>query len=146
MTVADAAREHVRLPQLVRALALIGLLLLPVEMRAGTERPHAHSLFQLLLDASDGKIDHHAPEEADEAGHHEGHEREAAASGSETREPDLPVYSDVIAVSASLAALALIAALLSVPRATTAANWLSPCPWRDRIPALEPPPPRATWI
>ena len=47
------------IPRLVQALALIGLFMLPVQMRAGSDRPHPHALFQLLLDARDGRIEHH---------------------------------------------------------------------------------------
>jgi hypothetical protein len=135
-------RETACLPQMGCALALIALLMLPTELRAGTERPHPHSLFQLLIDASDGKIDHHAVDGPDVVNHHGGHAHEAQAMASESRQPDLPVYSDIIAVSASLAALATIVALLSVPAPAVVRIQLSARAWRDRIPALEPPPPR----
>lgn len=40
-------------------MALLGLLLLPTDYRAGAERAHAHSLVQLWVDAADGAIEHH---------------------------------------------------------------------------------------
>ena len=40
-------------------MALLSLLLLPSDFRAGAEAPHGHSLIQLLADARDGRIDHH---------------------------------------------------------------------------------------
>jgi hypothetical protein len=123
------------LPQCIRAVALIGLCLLPVQMRAGTDRPHPHSLFQLLLDVSDGKIDHHALDDPGHAVPHDDHEHAAG-------QPDPPVYSDVMDVSASLAVLATIAALLAIPAATAARIWPTVMAWQGRIPTLEPPPPR----
>jgi hypothetical protein len=101
-----APRETGWCARFVRALALIGLLLLPIEIRAGTERPHPHALFQVLLDASDGKIDHHADDASTRTHHLDGEEHEALPNASESRQPDVPIYSDVIAVSASLGAAA----------------------------------------
>jgi hypothetical protein len=40
-------------------MALLGLLLLPANYRAGAESAHAHSLIQLWADAADGTIRHH---------------------------------------------------------------------------------------
>jgi hypothetical protein len=48
------------LPSLLWATALVGLLLLPVDYRAGAEHAHAHSLLQLWADAADGRVHHHA--------------------------------------------------------------------------------------
>lgn len=44
-------------------MALLSLLLLPSDFRAGAEAPHGHSLIQLLADARDGRIDHHGDRE-----------------------------------------------------------------------------------
>jgi hypothetical protein len=44
---------------LLWGLALLGLLLLPSDYRAGAETPHAHALLQLWLDAGDGSVHHH---------------------------------------------------------------------------------------
>jgi hypothetical protein len=49
----------------VHALALLGLLLLPIDYRAGAEQPHAHSLPQLWADAADGVVHHHGPSAID---------------------------------------------------------------------------------
>jgi hypothetical protein len=40
-------------------MALLGLLLLPSNYRAGAENAHAHSLIQLWADATNGTIRHH---------------------------------------------------------------------------------------
>jgi hypothetical protein len=40
-------------------MALLGLLLLPANYRAGAERAHAHSLIQLWTDATHGTVRHH---------------------------------------------------------------------------------------
>ena len=47
------------LPGLLWAMALLGLVLLPTDYRAGGEFAHAHSLLQLWIDAGDGTIQHH---------------------------------------------------------------------------------------
>ena len=44
-------------------MALLSLLLLPTDCRAGAEARHGHSLVQLLTDARDGRIDHHGDHE-----------------------------------------------------------------------------------
>jgi hypothetical protein len=49
-------------------MALLGLLLLPTDFRAGAESPHGHSLIQLWADASDGRLDHHVARELLDSG------------------------------------------------------------------------------
>ena len=50
------------------AWRMLGLCLLPTDYRAGAETAHAHSLFQLWLDAADGGVFHeHAGRAAIEA-------------------------------------------------------------------------------
>ncbi len=44
---------------LLWGLALMGLLLLPSNYRAGAETAHGHALMQLWIDASDGAVHHH---------------------------------------------------------------------------------------
>jgi hypothetical protein len=44
---------------LLWGVALLGLLLLPANYRAGAESAHAHSLFQLWAEAANGTIRHH---------------------------------------------------------------------------------------
>ncbi|MGH2616795.1 MAG: hypothetical protein ACRDJC_16290 [Thermomicrobiales bacterium] len=46
-------------PGLFWGMALLGLLLLPADYRAGAETAHAHSLVQTWADAADGAIQHH---------------------------------------------------------------------------------------
>lgn len=48
---------------LLWGMALLSLLLLPTDFRAGAEAPHGHSLIQLWVDASDGQLDHHVDRE-----------------------------------------------------------------------------------
>lgn len=48
-------------------LALLSLMLLPTNFRAGAETLHGHSLAQLWIDAADGRIDHHHPAGAHDA-------------------------------------------------------------------------------
>src|SRR5215213_11934086 len=45
--------------RLLWGLALLGVILLPSDYRAGAEFPHAHSLVQLWVDAEDGMVHHH---------------------------------------------------------------------------------------
>ena len=40
-------------------MALLSLLLLPADYRAGAESAHAHSLIQLFADAANGTVRHH---------------------------------------------------------------------------------------
>jgi hypothetical protein len=49
--------------RLLWGMALLSLLLLPTDYRAGAEAPHGHSLIQLWADASDGRVDHHVDHE-----------------------------------------------------------------------------------
>jgi hypothetical protein len=44
---------------LLWGLALLGLLLLPSDYRAGAETAHGHALMQLWIDAADGAVHHH---------------------------------------------------------------------------------------
>ena len=44
---------------LLWGMALLGLLLLPANYRAGAESAHAHSLIQLWADAANGTVRHH---------------------------------------------------------------------------------------
>ena len=44
---------------LLWSLALLGVILLPSQYRAGADFAHAHSLVQLWIDAADGTVHHH---------------------------------------------------------------------------------------
>ena len=124
-----------RLLPLVRMLGLVALLLLPMQMRAGTADPHPHALLQLLLDARDGAIDHHTGEE--HAGPDDTH---AATSGS--HQPDLPTFNGVATASGSMALLVALVAMVVIPSLERNRFWPAPSRWPGRMPALEPPPPR----
>jgi hypothetical protein len=50
---------HPTWPGLLWGMALLGLLLLPADYRAGAEIAHPHSLVQTWADAADGTIHHH---------------------------------------------------------------------------------------
>lgn len=49
---------------LLWGLALLGLLLLPSDYRAGAETAHGHALMQLWIDAADGAVHHHHASDA----------------------------------------------------------------------------------
>jgi hypothetical protein len=49
---------------LLWGLALLGLLLLPSDYRAGAEAAHGHALMQLWIDAADGTVHHHHASDA----------------------------------------------------------------------------------
>jgi hypothetical protein len=139
LAAARLPRENAQFRQLIRVLALIGLCMLPVEMRAGTEHPHPHALFQLLLDASDGVFDHHQLTHDEDAAAHDPFDTSGA---SDTHRPDVPTFGDTVQASGGLAVLLTLLTLLLLPPADTVRVWPTPPRWRGRIPALEPPPPR----
>lgn len=53
-TIKGARRER-----LLIALAMLGLLFMPIEYRAGADHPHAHALIQLFAEAAHGAPRHH---------------------------------------------------------------------------------------
>lgn len=68
MPVQEAAIRSVRrhsdsglaaLSKLIWGMALLGLLLLPSDYRAGAETAHGHSLIQLWIDAANESVHHH---------------------------------------------------------------------------------------
>ena len=92
---------------LLRAVALLGLLLLPIQMRAGAASPHPHALLHLLLDARDGAFDHHTVGNAAVAVEH------VDATGFPL--PDLPAYATFITAAGGLAVLAVMVTMLTIP-------------------------------
>ena len=126
-------------PRLVHALALIGLCLLPMQMRAGTAHPHPHALLQLVLDARNGSFDHHALGDEPPATTHAHTE---TSNGTDRSHPDIPTFGDSMVAGGGLAML--IAILTTVVLAPPGAMriWPRPLQWRGRLPALDPPPPR----
>jgi hypothetical protein len=127
-----------RFPYLVQALALIGLFTLPVQMRAGTEHSHPHALFQLLLDARDGVIDHHFGQ--DEEAHQTNHQR--SYSPSAAQHPDLPALGSAVQTGGGLALLATLVFAVLLPSGEVERIWPPSRHWRQRNSIPEPPPPR----
>jgi hypothetical protein len=106
-------------------------------MKAGANEAHPHALLQLLIDASDGAIDHH---HADGDGRHHAHAAACDADGQGG--PDLPSFGDLLGFSGDLPLADAALALLWLPVSRGQAIWPSPGDWRESIPLLEPPPPR----
>lgn len=130
-------RLFLSLSSLLRALALVGLCLLPMHMRAGAGHPHPHALLHLMLDARDGSFDHHRVGEPATPSDY----APAAANGTDHAPPDLPTYGDSVYAGGGLAVLlVLLTALLLSP--TTDRIWPAVANWRDRLPVINPPPPR----
>jgi hypothetical protein len=132
-------RFFLSLPSLLRALALVGLCLLPIQMRAGTQHPHPHALLHLLLDASDGSFDHHTLGEEPAIPTHD-HSGAVAATGD--HQLDIPTLGTSVSALGGLAILAALVTFLMIPPPLAERIWLFPSCWRGRFPALEPPPPR----
>ena len=131
-------RLFLSLPSLLRALALVGLCLLPMHMRAGADHPHPHALLHLVLDARDGSFDHHR---RGEIATPPDHAHTAVVDGKDPSIPDLPTYGDSIYAGGGLAVLlVLLTVLLLSP--TMDRIRLPVASWRSRLPVLDPPPPR----
>jgi hypothetical protein len=116
---------------LARVLLLLGLFLLPVQMRAGAADAHPHALLQLLLDARDGSIDHHGGV----------HPPTSPAAPDDAARRDAPELAKSIAAG-GVALLAAMVFSLDFPAPRTAQTEFRPGLWRGRAPELEPPPPR----
>ena len=132
-------RLYLSPPSLFRALALVGLCLLPIQMRAGTQQPHPHALVHLLLDASDGSFDHHTLGEEPAA---PTHDHSGAVTEAGGQQPDIPTLGTSVSALGGLAILAALVISLVIPASLAERIWLFPACWRGRFPALEPPPPR----
>ena len=128
-----------RWAMLLHVLALAGLFMFPVEMRAGTERPHPHALLHLLVDASDGAIDHHAlPNHPLPAIERENHE-----TSPEKHPPDLPSTESSVTGGTGLVAIpALILQFLLMP-GQVRRIWPHDRLRQGYLPPLETPPPQA---
>jgi hypothetical protein len=125
-------------PAIVRALGLVALLLLPVQMRAGGADVHPHALLQLMLDARDGSFDHHEGDHAI-AGHTYEPVRDEVTSGN--HEPDLPSMGDA-SHAGGMAILGAIVIIFTAPRTEADRAWVIPNKWCGLLLAPEPPPPR----
>jgi hypothetical protein len=104
---------------LLRAVALLGLL--------------------LLLDARDGAFDHHTAGGTTAAAtdHNPVH---VDATGSPP--PDIPTYATSVTAIGGLAVLAVMVMMLTIPAPRAGRTWPRRAWWRERLPVLEPPPPR----
>ena len=112
---------------LIRAMALCGLLLLPVQVRAGAAHPHPHALLHLLLESRDASLVHHS-EPVDAAASHR---------------PDIPAFESSISTAGALAVLAAFVTAVTIPQPRASRTWARLASWHDRPPVLEPPPPRS---
>ncbi|MCA9877766.1 MAG: hypothetical protein KC442_08290 [Thermomicrobiales bacterium] len=124
----------------LRLLALLGLFLLPMQMRAGAEYVHPHALLHLLLDAEDHVLDHHqrdAPASpATGHGDHSDHARRA-----EPESPEIPTFDSIQmaagGLAVTLATLSLLIIVLAYERI-----WPRRERWTGRWVLPELPPPR----
>lgn len=88
----------------LRLLALLGLFLLPMQMRAGAEYVHPHAVWQLLL--AGGLDHHHQPAEpaAEAHGDHGPHASEATRSSNrDSASPDIPASGSTLIAAGGLA-------------------------------------------
>jgi hypothetical protein len=140
-------------PGLLWAMALLGLLLLPSDFRAGADTAHAHSIVQLWADARDGVVEHH----------HHGHAISLTGAGSaldwldpafgvaesvdprgaSADDPDVAGHSDSVPTTSGVQFL--LAAALTLP---AAGGPRVPIPARGRpllgrSPRIPLPPPRS---
>lgn len=132
------AIPHLRPASALRLLALLGLFLLPIQMRAGTAYAHPHALLHLLLDASDNVIDHHLATATPDQGHgdHSDHSRREA-----TASPDLPTFESIQMAAGGLAvSLVTLALFLIISRQERV--WPRREAWSGRHVQPDLPPPR----
>lgn len=137
------AIPHLHLASTLRVLALLGLFLLPIQMRAGTGYVHPHALLHLLLDASDGVIDHHllGATGADRA--HPVEDEHAPRAGKAS--PDLPTFESIQMAAGGLA-VTLVALVLLLLTSRQERVWPRREEWSGRRVLPELPPPRLCGI
>lgn len=127
-----------RVISLTTLILLVALVLQPIQMRAGAADPHPHALMQILLDARDGAIDHHAAD--DERGHRLAASHDAPRVG--ILHPDVPRLENANPVSGGAMALAPMLVVFWPFFDRLGRIWQPRARWQDRLPDLEPPPPR----
>jgi hypothetical protein len=138
-------------PGFLWCLALLGLLLLSSDYRAGAEVAHAHSLVQLWADAHDGVIyhQHHQHLGADVAASRDPSlswfdPAVGEASNAEEAAPDVGKHQDSAPVTSGVHLL-LVAVAALVVAAASAAPTFGPAPrLAGRAPRILLPPPRWT--
>lgn len=130
-------------------LALLGLVLLPLNYRGGGDVSHGHSLLQLWADAADGTIDHH---------HHPTHaaplagldwlapevsiESAASADIQQPHPPDVGDHEDSLPMPGTIPFLVASLAVVRAPRTPLAAPERRANLPAGRAPAVPIPPPR----
>lgn len=128
------------------AVAVLGLLMMPVEYRAGAHHPHPHAAFQLWADFTPGTVPHRHDEGGDAAttlirGDHGGVAGTDAVWA--TAPPDVPLLSEVAPALDRAAAVAAVMALVgllvaaALPRVVGLARR-----WAGLLLRPDPPPPR----
>lgn len=132
-----------RIVSTLRALALLGLFLLPLQMRAGTTYVHPHSFLHLLLDGRDGVIDHH-PQQATTVADHGPGDHGDHVRRDEQASPDRPTFESIQMATGGLAVTLVALVLFSF-----VAMWERIWPRREVwsglrvLPELPPPRPSA---
>jgi hypothetical protein len=124
---------------IVRTVLLLTIALLPVQMRAGANEAHPHSILQLVLDVRDGAIDHHG---ASGESPHE-HEALQAAQGECLTDPDVPSVEETGRLG-GISMLSVPVLLMLIPAFSSEETRPMPYVRRGRVPELDPPPPRAS--
>lgn len=106
-------RPHLHLASLLRLLALVGLLLLPIQMRAGAEYVHPHALLHLLLDAGDHAVHHHQQPRASITDHVHSDQNDLVRRDEKTS-PDLATFESIQMAAGGLAVTLVVVALLLI--------------------------------
>ena len=128
------------------AVAVLGLLTMPVEYRAGAHHPHPHAAFQLWADFAPGTVPHRHGRGGDTAttlirGDHGGVTGADAVWAAAP--PDVPLLSEVAPALERAAAFAAVIALVgllvaaALPRVGDVARR-----WAGLLLRPDPPPPR----
>lgn len=137
------ARRRSQTHDLLRLLALLGLFLLPMQMRAGAEYVHPHALWQLLM--AGGLDHHHQPEPA--AAAHGDHGPHASASShsrnAPSASPDMPAAESTLMAAGGLA-MSLTPFLVLVLAWRGERIWPRSAAWSGLRVAPDLPPPRCS--
>ena len=125
------------------AMALMSLVLLPVNYRAGAELAHAHSLPQVLLDAANGTVHHHGKGVADWLEPAVSDDVGVAATMAGDEKPDAGQQQDSAPVTSGIHLLLVVAALLALAAAGSSLDPVRPRKLAGRVPRILAPPPRS---
>lgn len=134
----------------IAIIVTVGLLIVPVEcsLAAGP-----HSIFQSAAALATLQTAH-AHGQAARAGHHPGQTAEPTSSpatagfagGRDPSQSDMPTVKEANAVGVGLALLAALLATMMLPPPIAERVWPRVARWRGRLPVLEPPPPRLSYL